>query len=46
MSKELEESDEFNSSHDNLVIDEEETKKDKYVSLTLPDELNVFFFFF
>ena len=41
--RELEESDEFNSSHDNLVIDEEETKKDKHISFTLPDELNVSF---
>ena len=41
--RELEESNEFNSSHDNLVIDEEETKKDKHISSTLPDELNVSF---
>ena len=41
--RELEESNEFNSSYDNLVIDEEETKKDKNISFTLPDELNVSF---
>ena len=31
--RELEESNKFNSSHDNLVIDEEETKKDKHIWL-------------
>ena len=41
--RELKESNEFNSSHDNLAIDEEETKKDKHISFTLPDELNVSF---
>ena len=41
--RELEESDEFNSSQDNLVIDEQDTKKDKHVSFTLPEEVNVSF---
>ena len=41
--RELEESDEFNSSQDNLVIDEQNNKKDKHVSFTLPEEVNVSF---
>ena len=41
--RELEESDEFNSSQDNLVIDEQDTKKDKHVSFTLPEQVNVSF---
>ena len=43
MERELEESNEFNSSQDNLVIDEQDTKKDKHVSFTLHEEVNVSF---